>query len=332
MSLPLTRRIRFTKKDEQLLYASVSAMPQRPATKSNNRTVDFAVRPLAEVGDGANRRKPTYVVEAGKLLSSHPKDLWAYRELFLLLVKRDFVAAYKQTVLGPLWFFVQPFLASLVFMVVFGQIARLPTTELPPLVFYMSGIIAWNFFANCLTQVSSTFLASGGLFRKIYFPRLIVPLSQISMNLLNFFAQLLVLFAVIAFYELGGRKIDIGPKIFALPGIVLAMALLALGLGCLITSATVKYRDLNMVVGYTINLWMFGSFVIYPRSMVPDNLQWLMNLNPMASLIECYRSSLFGTEHAQTLPALIAVAMIAVILIAGIWCFMAAEGTFTDSI
>jgi lipopolysaccharide transport system permease protein len=141
-----------------------------------------------------------------------------------------------------------------------------------------------------------------------------------------------VLFAVIAVYELGGRKIDIGPQIFALPGIVLAMGMLALGLGCLVASATVKYRDLNMVVGYTVNLWMFGSFVIYPRSMVPDNLQWLMNLNPMASLIECYRSSLFGAEHAQIQPALIAMAMIAVVLIAGIWCFTAAEGMFTDSI
>jgi lipopolysaccharide transport system permease protein len=332
MALRLTRRIRFTKKDEQVLYASVSVMPQTPVTKSTNSTVDVAVRPVGEAKEGANPLKPTYVVEAGKLLSSHPKELWAYRELFLLLVKRDFVAAYKQTVLGPLWFFVQPFLASLVFMVVFGQIARLPTTELPPLVFYMSGIIAWNFFANCLTQVSYTFLGSGALFRKIYFPRLIVPLSQVSMNILNFIAQLLVLFAVIAVYELGGRKIEIGPKIFALPGILLAMGLLALGLGCLIASATVKYRDLNMVVGYTVNLWMFGSFVIYPRSMVPDNLQWLMNLNPMASLIECYRSSLFGTEHAQIQPALIAVAIIAVLLVAGIWSFMAAEGTFTDSI
>src|ERR1700746_3590236 len=124
--------------------------------------------------------KPTYVVEADKLLSSHPKELWAYRELFLFRVKRDFVAVYKQTVLGPLWFFVQPFLASLVFMVVFGQIARLPTTDLPPLVVYLSGIIAWNFFSNCLIHVSSSFLGSGGLFRKIYFPRLIVPFSQIS--------------------------------------------------------------------------------------------------------------------------------------------------------
>src|ERR1700758_4744183 len=147
-----------------------------------------------------NNAKPTYVVEADRLLSSHPKEIWAFRELFLLLVKRDFVAVYKQTVLGPLWFFVQPFLASLVFMIVFGQIARLPTTDLPPLVFYMSGIIAWSFFSNCLSQVAATFLGSGALFRKIYFPRLIVPLSQVTMNLLNFIPQLLVLFAVIAYY------------------------------------------------------------------------------------------------------------------------------------
>jgi homopolymeric O-antigen transport system permease protein len=306
------------------------AHPSR--TENAETAVDLAARPLRGANGGAKPRKPAYVVEADKPLSNHPRELWAYRELYLLLVKRDFIASYKQTLLGPLWFFVQPFLASLVFMVVFGQIARLPTTDLPPLVFYMSGIIAWSFFSNSMSHVSSTFLGSGGLFRKIYFPRLIVPLSQISMNFLNFVAQLLVLFAVIAYYELSGRKIDIGPKILALPGIVVAMALLALGLGCLIASATVKYRDLNIVVGYTLQLWMFASFVIYPRSMVPDNLQWLMNLNPMASFIECYRSSLFGTEHAQTQPALIACIITFTLLVAGLWCFTRAEGTFTDSI
>src|ERR1700741_1410764 len=228
------------------------------STEKAETAVDLAPRPPSGGSGGAKPRKPAYVVEADKPLSSHPGELWAYRELYLLLVKRDFIASYKQTLLGPLWFFVQPFLASLVFMVIFGQIARLPTTALPPLVFYMSGIIAWNFFSNCLSQVAATFLGSGPLFRKIYFPRLIVPLSQISMNLLNFIPQLLVLFAVIGFYEFTGTKIDIGPKILALPGILLAMALLALGLGSLIASAPVKYRDLNMVVGYTINLWMFG--------------------------------------------------------------------------
>jgi lipopolysaccharide transport system permease protein len=279
-----------------------------------------------------NNAKPTYVVDADKLLSSHPKELWAYRELFLLLVKRDFVAVYKQTVLGPLWFFVQPFLASLVFMIVFGQIARLPTTALPPLVFYMSGIIAWSFFSNCLSQVASTFLSSGAIFRKIYFPRLIVPLSQITMNLLNFAAQLLVLLLVIAVYELNGRRIELGVKMLALPLVLAVMALFALGIGCLIAAATVKYRDLNIVVGYTLNLWMYASLVFYPRSAVPPNLLWLLQLNPMASLIECYRSSLFGTEHTEVQPAIIATVITLIVAVAGLWCFAKAEGTFTDSI
>jgi lipopolysaccharide transport system permease protein len=279
-----------------------------------------------------NDAKPTYVVEADKLQSSRPSELWAYRELFILLVKRDFVAVYKQTVLGPLWFFVQPFLASLVFMIVFGQIARLPTTNLPPLVFYMSGIIAWSFFSNCLSQVAATFLSSGPLFRKIYFPRMIVPLSQITMNMLNFVAQLLVLLAVIAFYELSGKRIELGIKMLALPLVLVVMAIFALGIGCLIAAATVKYRDLNIIVGYTLNLWMYGSLVIYPRSAVPPNLLWLLQLNPMASLIECYRSSLFGTEHTEVQPAIIATAITLVVAVAGIWCFAKAEGTFTDSI
>src|SRR5580704_15507615 len=279
-----------------------------------------------------NNAKPTYIVDADKLLSSHPKEIWAFRELFLLLVKRDFVAVYKQTVLGPLWFFVQPFLASLVFMVVFGQIARLPTTNLPPLVFYMSGIVAWSFFSNCLSQVAFTFLGSGGLFRKIYFPRLIVPLSQITMNLLNFVAQLLVLLVVIAFYELNGRRIELGIKMLALPLVLGVMSVLALGLGCLIASATVNYRDLNMIVGYALNLWMYGSLVIYPRSAVPSSLLWLLALNPMASLIECYRSSIFGTEHTEVQPAIIATIITLVVAVVGLWCFAKAEGTFTDSI
>jgi lipopolysaccharide transport system permease protein len=277
-------------------------------------------------------RNPTYVVDAEKLLSSHPKELWKFRELFFLLVKRDFVAVYKQTVLGPLWFFVQPFLASLVFMVVFGQIARLPTSELPPLVFYMSGIVAWSFFSNCLSQVSATFLGSGALFRKIYFPRLIVPFSQITMNLLNFAAQFVVLLLVIAFYELNGKGIEFSIRILALPLVLGIMALLALGLGCLVAAATVKYRDLNIVVGYTLNLWMYGSLVIYPRSAVPLKLRWSLELNPMASLIECYRSSLFGTEHTEMQSAIIATAISLAVAVAGIWCFTKAEGTFTDSI
>ena len=276
--------------------------------------------------------KPTYVVRSDQFLSSRPSELWKFRELFLLLVKRDFVASYKQTVLGPLWFFVQPFLSSLVFVVIFSQIARLPTTDLPPLVYYMSGIIAWNFFANCLTTVSYTFLSNGYLFRKIYFPRLIMPLSQITNQLLSFCAQFLVLLVVILVYNLSGRRVDLSPRIWELPFILSGMAMLALGLGTLISAATVKYRDLTMIVGYSVQLWMYGSLVIYPRQSVPEHLQWLLNLNPMASCIEWYRSSVFGSEQAKLGPAIMAAGIIIVILVAGLLSFARAEGTFTDSI
>ena len=273
-----------------------------------------------------------YVVEPGKLLDSNPRDLWAYRELFALLVKRDFVAAYKQTALGPFWFFVQPFVASLTFIVVFSQIARLSTTDLPPLVFYMSGIIVWNFFSNCVSQVAYTFLLNGQIFRKIYFPRLIMPLSQVGTNALNFLPQLAVLFVVVAFYELTGRGIELSPRLLTLPLILGLMALLALGLGCLIAAMTVKYRDLTIVVGYMLNLWMYGSLVICPRSAIPQSLSWLVALNPMASFVECYRSSLFGTEHAEVEPTITAIVITLVVATVGIVCFKRAERTFTDTI
>ena len=276
--------------------------------------------------------KPTYVVRSERVIDAEPRELWRYRELFLLLVKRDFVASYKQTVLGPLWFFIQPFLASLVYIVIFGQIAKLPSSSLPPLVYYMSGFIGWNYFANCLIQISYTFMSNGGLFKKIYFPRLILPLSQIANNLLSFAAQFLVLLAVIAFYNLSGRSVQLSLKIWALPFVLLTMAVFALGLGCMVTAATVKYRDLTILIGYTVNLWMFASLVVYPRESVPANLQWLFTINPMATLIECYRSSIFDTEHAQTQNVLAALIIITIALIGGLWCFYRAEGNFTDSV
>jgi lipopolysaccharide transport system permease protein len=220
----------------------------------------------------------------------------------------------------------------MVFVVIFSQIARLPTTDLPPLVYYMSGIIGWNFFANSFTQVSYTFLTSGYLFRKIYFPRLIIPLSQLSNNFLSFLAQFLVLLMVVLIYNLCGRHVELTYRIWELPFIMAGMGMLALGLGNMINAATVKYRDLSIIVAYTVQLWMYGSLVIYPRQSVPANLQWLLTINPMATLIEWYRSSIFGTEKALFPPLILAGVTITSILAFGLWCFAKAEGTFTDSI
>jgi len=277
-----------------------------------------------------NIRKPTYVVSANARLVSNPAELWAYRDLFFQLTKRDLLASYKQTVLGPLWFFAQPFFASLIFSIVFSQIARLPTTNLPPLVFYMASFITWNFFHNCVNQVSQTFLLNRQIFQKIYFPRMIVPLSQISVHLLNFAMQFGVLLLLIGFYNLTGVHVGLSLGMVFIPAILLCMIVLALGLGCLIASWTIRYRDLNMLVGYGLQLWMYMSCVAYPASIIPENLCWQIELNPMAILMTDFRSCLFGTESI----AYSAVSALVLLLVAGIglWSFASAEKTFTDTI
>jgi homopolymeric O-antigen transport system permease protein len=275
-------------------------------------------------------RKPTYVVSAKALLLSNPADIWNYRDLFFLITKRDLLATYKQTVLGPLWFFVQPFFASLVFSIIFGLIVRIPTTGLPFLVFFMTGFITWNLFFNCVSQVSQTFLVNRHIFQKIYFPRLIVPLSQVTVNFLNFAAQFGVLLLIIGYYNLTGTHIGLSPRMIFIPLILLCLTTFALGLGCLIAAWTVRYRDLNMLVGYSLQLLMYASCVLFPESIVPANLRWVVDLNPMAMLILALRSCLFGVEHyVLSIPALV---VLLVIAIAGLWSFARAERNFTDTV
>jgi lipopolysaccharide transport system permease protein len=257
-------------------------------------------------------------------------DLWTYRDLFFLLTKRDLLGTYKQTVLGPLWFFVQPFFASLVFSVVFGLIVRVSTGSLPFLVFFMTGFITWSLFFNCVNQVSQTFLINRHIFQKIYFPRMIVPLSQITVNVLNFAAQFGVLLVIIGFYNLTGTHIQLSSRMIFIPLILLCLTTFALGLGCLIASWTVRYRDLNMLVGYGLQLWMYMSCVFFPESIVPANLRWLVDLNPMAMLILALRSCLFGVEHyVLSIPALLVLVVIAII---GLWSFARTERNFTDTV
>jgi lipopolysaccharide transport system permease protein len=275
-------------------------------------------------------RKPTYVVSAKALLLSSPADIWKYRDLFFLLTKRDLLASYKQTVLGPLWFFVQPFFAALVFSVVFGLIVRIPTPGMPPLVFFMSGFITWNLFFNCVNQVSQTFLTNRSIFQKIYFPRIIVPLSQITVNFLNFTAQFGVLLLIIAFYNLTGTRIALSYRFIFIPLILLFITAFALGLGCLIASWTVRFRDLHILVGYTLQLLMYVSCVLFPESIVPKSLRWAVDMNPMAMLILAFRSCLFGVEHyVLSLSALLVLVMVALF---GLWSFVRAERNFTDTV
>lgn len=275
---------------------------------------------------------PSYVVRANRPMhSSSFKDIWAYRELLFLLIRRDFISAYKQTALGPLWFVVQPVANALVFTLVFGLFVGLPTGAVPPFIFFMAGTIIWSLFANSVNKVSSTFISSTSLFQKVYFPRLIIPLSLIFTNLLNFLVQLLIFFVFVLIFWLRGSPIELSAKILLLPIVWFQAMTLGLGVGCIIASWTVRYRDLQMAVGFGMQLWMYGSCVIYPRSAVPEHLQWLLTLNPMAAIVECFRNAILGgrLDWVSWGISLIVTLLIAII---GIWLFGKSEGTATDSV
>jgi lipopolysaccharide transport system permease protein len=255
----------------------------------------------------------------GSLFNLHLKDLWHYRDLLFLLVKRDFISFYKQTILGPLWFFVQPFLTTLIYVFVFGNLAGLGTDGLPQPIFYMSGVVAWNYFAECLTKTSTVFRDNANIFGKVYFPRLIMPLSIVASNLVRFGVQLLLLFITIGYFIL-------------FPLMVMFMAMLGLGLGMLISAMTTKYRDLAFLVTFGVQLLMYATPVIYPMSSVPEKVRTIINYNPMTPIIEGMRLSLLGTGHMTVQSFLFAFISSLLILGFGIIIFNKVEKTFIDSV
>ena len=217
------------------------------------------------------------------------KEIWRYKDLIILFVRRDFVSVYKQTILGPLWFFIQPLLTTITFTFIFGNFAKISTNGIPPLMFYLSGLTFWNYFASCLTATSNTFVSNAGMFGKVYFPRLITPLSVVISNLIKFGIQFL-LFLVVFFYYWWTGAIQPNWTVFLLPIFVMMMAGLGLGFGILISSLTTKYRDFSFLVGFGVQLLMYASPIIYPFSILSENLRfWLNVLNPMSSIIEAIK-------------------------------------------
>ena len=209
----------------------------------------------------------------------HLGELWSCRDLISLLVRRDFVASYKQTILGPLWYLIQPLLTTLVFTIIFGNIAKISTDGLPPFLFYMAGTVAWGYFADCLTGTSNTFVSNAGIFGKVYFPRLTVPLAKVLTNLLRFSIQFALFLVFLTYFRLSGAEVSFSPWVAMLPLLILQMALLGLGFGILISSLTTKYRDLTFLVTFGVQLWMYATPVIYPVSLIPDRWRFLMVLN-----------------------------------------------------
>ncbi len=263
-------------------------------------------------------------------------DLWRYRDLLLMFVKRDFVSFYKQTVLGPLWFFIQPIFTTLVFTFVFGNLAGISTDGLPQQLFYLTGITSWNYFSDCLTKTSTVFRDNANIFGKVYFPRLIMPLSIVVSNLVRFGVQLLLMVAMMVyfyFFPTAGTSFAPSIGLLLFPILVLLMALLGLGLGLIITAMTTKYRDLTFLVTFGVQLLMYGTTVIYPLSYAREKGYgtWV-ELNPMTGIIEAFRYAFLGKGEFTIWSIGYSVVVTLVILFLGILIFNKTEKNFVDTI
>ena len=266
------------------------------------------------------------------LLDLNLKDVWRYRDLLWLLVKRDFVSFYKQTILGPLWFFIQPLFTTIIFTFIFGNLAGLSTDGLPQPLFYMAGITAWNYFADCLTKTSTVFKDNANIFGKVYFPRLIMPLSIVVSNLVRFGVQMLLFLMMMAYYAYIGGSFAPNAYVLLFPILVLQMALLGLGLGLVITALTTKYRDLAFLITFGVQLMMYATTVIYPLSAAPPQYKWLIELNPMTGIIEAFRFGFLGQGELTFGSFGYSVAFTLVALVLGVIIFNKTEKTFVDTV
>ncbi len=252
-------------------------------------------------------------------------DIWRYRDLLLLFVRRDFVSEFKQTILGPLWFFIQPILTALMFTVIFGKVAKIPTDDIPPVLFYLSGTVAWNYFADCLNKTSSTFKTHANIFGKVYFPRVIVPLSIVLSNLLKFGVQFLLFLSFFFYYLLSGANVQPNIYILLTPILLLMMAGLGLGFGMIISSLTTKYRDLQFLVTFGVQLLMYATPVVYP-------LSFLILANPMTSIIEAFKYAYLGGGSLNFSHLLYSGVVTTVVLIFGFMIFHKVEKNFMDTV
>lgn len=261
------------------------------------------------------------------------KEVWQYRDLLWMFIKRDFAAQYKQTLLGPLWHFIQPLFTTLVFVVVFSNIAAISTDGLPPLLFYLSGITIWNYFSSCLISTSNTFVSNAYIFGKVYFPRLVMPISVVLSNMVKFGIQFLLLMIVMGWYAIQGRIVDISFVAFFIPVLLLMMAGMGLGLGIIISSLTTKYRDFTVLVTFGVQLLMYATPVVYPMSVVQNaQLKFWLSINPLTPMVEAFRYALLGVGTFDSMQLLYTGIFIVVILVFGLLLFGKVEKTFMDTV
>ena len=274
------------------------------------------------------------ITPRNRLFDLRLKEVWQYRDLMMLLVKRDLASQYRQTVLGPIWHLIQPILTTAMFLILFTKIAKIPTDNIPPVIFYMSGIAIWNYFSTCFTSTSNTFISNAGIFGKVYFPRLIMPLSIVSSNLVKLGIQFALLLTVMIYYSVTGTfTFNIGLHTLLIPVVILIMAGLGLGLGIIISSLTTKYRDLTVLINFGIGLLMYITPVGYPLSFVKDSAyRYLILFNPLSSLIETFRYAVLGTGTFDPYLFLYSTVFMFITLLGGMLIFGKVEKTFMDTV
>ena len=260
------------------------------------------------------------------------RELWHYRDLIILFVRRDFVSKYKQTILGPLWFIIQPLLTTLMFVFVFGNVAGFSTDGLPKVLFYFSGLVGWNYFSQSLTATSNVFVTNANIFGKVYFPRLSLPISIVISNLLQFIIQFIFLLLFIIYYAFKGVPINLSMHLFLLPVLIFMLAGLGLGFGIIISSLTTKYRDLTYLVTFGVQLFMYVTPVIYPLSSLSGTYKSIIVLNPLTSIIEAFKFVMLGIGDLSYGGLLYSVAFLIVSLIIGVLVFNKVEQSFMDTV
>lgn len=267
------------------------------------------------------------------LLDIRLREVWQYRDLISIMVRRDFVAGYKQTVLGPLWIFIQPIFTTIMFTFVFGRLAGISTEGIPGIVFYMAGLIPWNYFSECMGKTSSVFTANASIFGKVYFPRLIMPLTIIFSNLIRLGIQLLLFFAVWLYYVFQGYSFQPDYLLLPLfPLVIITLAVMGLGLGMIISSVTTKYRDLNTLISFGVQLLMYATPIIYPLSAAPAKYRNIININPLSPLMELNRKIFFGTGTVDTGSLLYTLGFTFLSFFIGLILFNRTEKDFIDTV
>ena len=274
----------------------------------------------------------TYIDAHTKWYHINFGELWRYRDLILLFVKRNLTTSYKQTILGPLWILINPLLSTSVFTVIFSVVAGISTDSMPPFLFYMSGNLLWGFFSSCLGKGSSTFLANTKLFGKVYFPRLVSPVSEMIYAFINYAIQMVLYIGLVVFYAVSGDTVSPNWTLCMVPLMVVQTAFLGMGFGLIISSITTKYRDLNILVSFGVSLWMYITPVVYPASRIPNWLHGLFMLNPVAPIIESYRHAFLGSGNFEWEYWLISLGVTVVVVVLSLIVFNKVEKNYIDTV